>query len=517
MSVSSLVKIALTLLHNISPSLSSVSSKPPNIIFILADDLGYNDVSWHNDDILSPNLDRLAKEGVILEQAYVQPICTPTRSALMSGRYPIHTGRQHSVLWPEEPRGLLADLPLLPALLKQQGYDTHAVGKWHLGFCREEFLPTSRGFDTFYGYYTGSEDYYQHNRMSTTEPKIRGYDFRDQDRVAREAVDSYSADLFADRAVNIIQQQQQANTNASHPFFLYLALQSVHGPLQVPEKYLVPFSHIKNTARRTFSGMVLAMDDAVGRVVAALEQDKELMDNTLIVFSADNGGQTLYGGNNFPLRGNKHTLWEGGTRASAFLHGSMLARSGSVSRELIHITDWFPTLVRAAGGDPSSVPGLDGMDQWDTLTRGSPSPRVEMLYNIDPMSDGEVGNGPGGALRLGSFKLIRGDAGTPDGWIPPDNVTDIGEESKSATRTVGEKMLLFDLDSDPEEKNNLAMTYPEITSYLAQLLDTYQDGMVPPDIADVMQEGNPTHFQGVWSSGWCNASLASSMPQYSFP
>lgn len=139
----------------------------PNILLIVADDLGYNDVSWHNPDIISPHLEKLARNGVILEDHYVQPICTPTRSALMTSYYPIHTGRQHSVLWLQEPKGLYTNFTLMPQYFKAIGYRTHAVGKWHLGFCNEDYLPTKRGFDTFYGFYTGSEDYYYHTRSPT--------------------------------------------------------------------------------------------------------------------------------------------------------------------------------------------------------------------------------------------------------------------------------------------------------------------------------------------------------------
>jgi len=484
----------------------------PNIVVIVADDLGYNDVSWHNPDILSPNLARLAKEGLVLEQSYVQPICTPTRSALMSGRYPIHTGRQHSVLWPEEPRGLHTSITLLPRLLQQQGYATHMVGKWHLGFCCQEMLPTSRGFDTFYGYYTGSEHYFNHTRMPSTLPAKLGYDLRDQDSVAWEARGKYSAHLFAARAEALIRQQE----NSVKPLFLYLAFQSVHSPLQVPDEYEQPFLHINNTARRTFSGMVMAMDEAVGNLTKALD-DAGLADNTLILFTADNGGQTKNGGNNFPLRGNKATLWEGGTRAAAFVHGKMLAGAGGDLRELIHVTDWLPTLYRAAGGDPSKLGGLDGFDQWDTLTKGKASARVEMLYNIDPLPD--MSNGPGGAIRVGPFKLIRGDPGRPDGWIHPDLVVNEVEgvpveyqQAEVQGNHSSDQVLLFHLDEDPYEKKNLASEFPAITQYLGRLLNQYQAGMVAPDIAPRLDEGNPFNFRGVWSPGWCNASTYSTVP-----
>lgn len=485
----------------------SSSSPPPHIVLIVADDLGYNDVSWHNPDILSPNLARLAQEGVVLEQHYVQPICTPTRSALMSGRYPIHTGRQHGVLWPEEPRGLHAHLRLLPQELQALGYRTHMVGKWHLGLCSEEFLPTRRGFDTFYGYYTGSEDYYLHSRASSTPPITRGYDLRDQEAVALAGNGTYSAHLFSARAASIIGQL----AGSDQPMFLYLAFQSVHSPLQVPEKYEEPFRHIKNRARRTFSGMVMAMDEAIGKVTAALEE-AGMAENTLIVFTSDNGGQTRNGGNNFPLRGNKNTLWEGGTRAAALVHGSMLAGRGGESHRLLHVTDWLPTLVTAAGGDSSLLAGLDGVDQWAGLTEGTHPARVEMLYNIDPVHGDRNLNGPGGAIRLGPFKLIRGDPGRPDGWIRPDSVVD--EEEAGAMPPGGvrrNQLLLFHLEDDPTERRNLVAEYPAITRYLATLLDRYQASMEPPDVAEKVPEGNPIHWGGFWSPGWCNASTVNTI------
>jgi len=362
-------------------------------------------------------------------------------------------------------------------------------------------LPTNRGFDTFYGYYTGAEDYYQHTRMPDTKPHTPGYDFRDQDEVASEARGSYSAHLFGDRVVDIIKEQ----ANSLHPMFLYLPFQSVHAPLQVPEEYENHFSHITNKARRTYSGMVMAMDEAVGNITTALEE-AGMMDNTLILFTADNGGQTMNGGNNFPLRGNKGTLWEGGTRAASFVYGSMLARRGSVSRQVVHVTDWLPTLVTAAGGDPAVVEGLDGVDQWAALTGHTQHPRTQMLYNIDPLHNAK--NESNGAVRLGPFKLIRGDPGKPDGWIPPAEVSDQGEEEAEeafkGTDTRSDQLLLFNLDFDPDEKTNLVSDYPAITDYLCKLLDQYQAGMVEPDIAAEVQEGNPSNYDGVWSTGWCD-------------
>ena len=322
-----------------------VSRRQPNIVLIVADDLGFNDVPWHNKEIYAPNLQYLASSGVILEQSYVQPICTPTRSALMTGRYPIHTGRQHSVLWPEEPSGLYTNMTLMPEYLRTLGYHTHMVGKWHLGFCNQSYLPTHRGFNSYSGYWTGSEDYYQHTRVASTDPRVAGYDYREGEEVDNSAAGKYSAHLFGEKAVRLIEK----SGSSSEPMFLYLAFQSVHSPLQVPVEYESHYRDIENPARRKYCGMVTAMDEAVGNITAALKKSG-LYKNTFIIFTTDNGGQTLNGGNNFPLRGNKATLWEGGTRGAAFVHGSMLASPGSVSSGLIHVTDWLPTLVSAAGG-----------------------------------------------------------------------------------------------------------------------------------------------------------------------
>nr|XP_045604438.1 arylsulfatase B-like [Procambarus clarkii]XP_045604441.1 arylsulfatase B-like [Procambarus clarkii] len=407
---------------------------PPHIIIMVADDLGYNDVSWHNSQVLTPHLEALARGGIILEQSYVQPICTPTRSALLSSRYPFTIGRQHSVLRPSEPVGLDLKLKLLPQALKDSGYHTHAVGKWHLGFCSWDYTPTMRGFDTFFGYYNGAEDYFTHRRSGLFDTRMDSYydldtgacrghndtngeDKKKQDGKHHDWLDLrynttpdtskegvYSTHMFASHVEDLLRTR-----SAEDPMFLYLAFQSVHAPLQVPDNYTRPYAHIHDHDRRTFLGMVSAMDEAVGRVVAALRATGHYH-NSIIVFTTDNGGPTIHGANNWPLRGHKATLWEGGTRGAAFLHSPLLPNPGTVSHQLVHVTDWYRTLVGVAGG--VSPPDLDGVDQWASLAGTAPPPRTHMVYNIDNTTHFLAG------VRKGKFKLLVGYPGNGD-WTPP--------------------------------------------------------------------------------------------------
>uniref|UniRef100_A0A665XG00 Sulfatase N-terminal domain-containing protein n=1 Tax=Echeneis naucrates TaxID=173247 RepID=A0A665XG00_ECHNA len=351
---------------------------PPHIIFILTDDQGFNDIGYHNPNIKTPTLDKLAAEGVRLENYYVQPICTPSRSQLITGRYQIHTGLQHSIIRPSQPSCLPSNMDTLPERLREAGYTTHMVGKWHLGFYRRACLPTRKGFDTFFGSLTGSVDYYSYG--SCDGPGLCGYDLHDDEGVAWGQEGKYSTTLFTQRARKIL----EIHDPADRPLFLLFSLQAVHTPLQPPKPYIYPYRDMANVARRKFAAMVSTVDEAVRNLTYALRK-YGYYKNSVIIYSTDNGAQPFTGGSNWPLRGRKGTYWEGGVRGVAFVHSPLLKRRRRISKDLLHITDWFPTLVSLAGGNISQSRGLDGFDVWPTISEGKESPRQEILHNIDPL------------------------------------------------------------------------------------------------------------------------------------
>ncbi|CAG5130887.1 unnamed protein product [Candidula unifasciata] len=393
------------------------TSPRPHIILIVADDLGYNDVSFHgSDQIPTPNIDFLGYNGIILNNYYVSPICTPTRSALMTGRHPIHTGMQSGVIVGDQPYGLPLNETIMPQHLNALGYQSHIVGKWHLGMLKWEYTPLYRGFKSHLGYYQGCEDYYTHTYEANLDQW--GLDFRRDKEITWNYTNQYSTEIFKNEAVRIINEH-----NKSEPLFLYLPFQSVHSGngdginLQAPQSYIDRFSYIENRKRRTYAAMLSALDDAVGVVYDTLVNNS-MLNNSIIVFTTDNGGPAngfdFNAANNYPLRGVKATIWEGGVRGVGLIHSPLLSKQGYVSEQMFHVTDWLPTLYTAAGGNASSLANLDGFNSWDMLNSNGSAVRTEMLHNIDPIANES-------AIRVGDYKLIVGNLQYPGwaGWFPP--------------------------------------------------------------------------------------------------
>nr|CAD7266796.1 unnamed protein product [Timema shepardi] len=307
---------------------------------------------------------------------------------------------QHTVLYGAEPRGLPLSEKLLPQYLKALGYATHIVGKWHLGHFQKEYTPTYRGFDSHLGLWTGHHDYFDHTAQ---EGNYWGLDMRRGLEPAWDLHGQYSTDVFTNEAVKLIDSH-----NFSRPLFLYLAHAAVHSsnpynPLPAPDIVVAKYAHLQDYTRQRFAGVLHKLDESVGKVVAAL-QNRGLLQNSIVVFTTDNGGPAagfnINAASNWPLRGVKNTLWEGGVRGAALIWSPRLVKSGRVASQLFHMTDWLPTLYSAAGGDLSHLGDIDGLNAWESLSQDSPSNRTQVLHNIDD----EYGNA---ALTVDDWKIVK--------------------------------------------------------------------------------------------------------------
>ena len=352
--------VATTIAAVAVPAFSAVAETPvikPNIVFIMADDLGNADLGYRGGLIKSPNIDKLATEGVRLEDFYGMPVCTPSRAELMTGRYAMRYGLQTLVIFPSHTYGLATDERTLPQVLKEAGYKTLMVGKWHLGHADRKYWPQNRGFDYFHGNVVGEVDYFTRERGGLIDWQRNGVFLKEQ---------GYYSKLIGDDAVRLIDEQ-----DGKQPFFLYFASLAPHAPYQAPQSLIDDYKSVADPLRRTYSAMITGLDEQIGRIVAELDK-KGLRDNTIILFSSDNGGATsgLFaqgaksneeraseeGGigqgqkapaSNAPFGGGKGSLREGGVRVAAFVNWPAKLKPRVVEAPL-GMVDVMPTLLDLA-------------------------------------------------------------------------------------------------------------------------------------------------------------------------
>jgi arylsulfatase A-like enzyme len=379
------VVVALTSVIQVAAAnAESQPAKPgkPNIVFILADDMGYHDAGYMGcKDIQTPNLNKLAQAGAKLSSLYVQPVCSPTRATLMTGRYVTHTG-VYEIVKPHAQSGLPLGERTLAQALREAGYETAICGKWHLGEFQPDYLPTRRGFDHQYGLWFGALDYFTHRRG-------KDLDWHRDDQPCDDK--GYTTHLITREACHLIETSKPGK-----PLFLYVPYNAVHTPLQVPENYTAPYASLPQR-RKLYAGMVAAMDEGVGQIVETLNK-KGITGNTLIIFGSDNGGPAPgVITDNTPLRAGKGTIYEGGVRSYAFATWPGHIPAATID-EPLHTVDWFPTLVKLAGGKIDSKLPLDGMDIWPVLTQKAKSPHDALLLcGMNPQNR---------AIRMGDWKLM---------------------------------------------------------------------------------------------------------------
>ena len=413
---------------------ADAQSSRPNILFLIADDLGWSDVGWHGSEIKTPHLDRLARGGVILDQHYVTPMCSSTRACLLSGRYSTRfalDGATNSLVFP-------FGMTTLAGGLQSLGYTTALTGKWHLGSL-PKWGPLHFGFDRGYGSLAGGVDQYSHlyKRGDYQRTWHRNHQFVEEE--------GHATDLIGGEAIDRI---REAVTHRQ-PWYIQVAFTAVHIPIQEPDRWIKQYEDaIPDPSRRRFAACTSHMDDVIGKMVDALEETEQI-DNTLIVFTSDNGGSGpwkptgLYPGqyepcpvlgNNAPLRGRKGTVFEGGIRVPAFVHWRGTLPSGRTLNHPLHIVDWMPTLFQLTGyeADPATFK-FDGRNIWPLLTWDVTDPEPREMY---------FSRGKSAAIRSGDWK-----------WV-----------------VNGSRQLLFDLSKDPHESHDVASSYPDQAKAMAMRL-----------------------------------------------
>ncbi|MEM9173715.1 MAG: arylsulfatase [Myxococcota bacterium] len=469
--------VASAILGLVWTSAASGSEDLPNVVVILADDLGWNDVGYHGSEIRTPTLDRLARDGIELDRFYVQPSCSPTRASLMTGKSSRRLGI-HRPLGKNEGDGLGLDERILPQYLADLGYQRLMVGKWHLGHVVPDYFPQARGFEHFYGYLTGGIGYWDHNHGG-------GHDWQRNGETLREV--GYSTHLLADEAVRLLRARDR-----DRPTFLYLALPAPHLPNEAPDARVARYAGIEDGKRRRHAGMVSELDAAIGRVIETLRTEG-MLENTLVFFSSDNGGlspearfpafarateialwffdrpmpiaslefmatNTLDGASdNRPLPGGKMTIAEGGARvpASIWWPGRL---EGGRHPHFMTISDVLPTLLEAVGAADLIPTDLDGASQWGMLTGSGPSRTPDYV----------IGDTGAMAIYRAPWKLVL------DGDAPR----------------------LYDVFADPFETRDVASDHPDVAASLTAAADAWPRHSRPGETSPLHFLWDPDAFGG---------------------
>lgn len=413
--------------------------KKPNVIFIMTDDQGYGDLSCMGaTDFVTPNIDALAKSGARFSSMYANsPVCSPSRAALLTGRYPGNAGVRAILAGHRRASGLTPAVPTVATALRAEGYQTALTGKWHLGLlpqCR----PNANGFDRFSGFLAGCIDYYSHifywgMADGHTDPTHDLWE--DEDEVYANG--EYMTERITRQAVEYIREKKDG------PFFLYVAYNAPHYPMHAPEKYLSRFAHLP-WDRRVMAAMISAVDDGVGDIRDELTR-QGLLEDTIIYYQSDNGPSRetrnwldgtedpYYGGTSGIFTGHKYSLFEGGIRVPGMISWPARIPAGQVVDAPCAAMDMLPTVLEAVGTAP--MPGLDGESLMSLLTKGEPLPARDIYWEMDGQT----------AVRRGDMKLVL------NGRLVE------GEQPRAA-------VFLSNLASDPGERHNLADQMPELTA-----------------------------------------------------
>ena len=427
-SIQVMLRMLLTL--SIFVLFPSIVFGKPNVVILLADDLGWNDVGYHNSAVHTPNIDKLAKQGIELNRFYVNPTCSPTRASLMTGLFATTHGVNVPIQWHTE-TGLPEEYKILPQYFKDAGYSTHLVGKWHLGHYTEAYLPTHRGFDSFYGFLGGAIGYYDHMFGGAIDWQRNGITVEEE---------GYTTELIAREAIRIIENSSE------QPYLLLVSFSAPHTPLQAPGGPLP-----EHEGRKTYLEMVDSLDSAIGGIIEALTE-RDTLTNTVIIFSSDNGGQepvpfwlewlippTADGyADNGMLRADKGKVYEGGVRVPASIWWPGTLESVQPLEQPVHIADLLPTLAEVIG---FPVPPLDGHSQWQSLTSGRQEQRRPLI----------VANMGSEALIDWPWKLIK-DAPLP--FVPALFADD--------------DYYLYNLAQDPGETMDKAVARPDVFKRLTR-------------------------------------------------